>query len=395
MRARVDRLVRTAGRRSVVRLLAGGLLLVLAGCSIGDVRRPPPVRVTPSPDGTVPVGAAPVEVRPMQVPVPADYSAPFIQFDNAYHGYAHFYGCDAEALGDPAGCPPLLFVSFDGGESWQQRDHPAPEVTEHSMLVGYANLVLTAGTDWYRSADGASTFTRATSPDGSMPPEFAVVDGRYQVCCGSGGVDRVVEVTEQGMTPLAEQPPIPLVQAVGHLGDKVTVAGLHEGRLHVAFGGEGVSVRLAPDGSVVGSDSGWQWQTDAITIAEPERISRLVVRTAPSGERWLIGERVPGEPPVLWRVNGVRLELVTVGDLPADVVSVLPIDDGRLLITTRAGAGMVVDGRFEPVGWPVGGAYLTRLWDGTLQASRPDGAVLLSPAQQTGLGWVQVSWDPS
>jgi hypothetical protein len=371
-------------------------VLILAGCSIGDIRRTPPERAVPSADAAVPPRVAAVEERPMRVPVPAGYSAPFIQFDNANHGYAHFYGCDAEATGDPAGCPPLLFASFDGGETWQQRDHPAPEVTEHSMLVGYANLVLTAGTDWYRSADGASTFTRATSPDGSTPPEFAVVDGRYQVCCGSGGVGRVVEVTEQGMTPLAEQPPIPAVQTVGYLGDKLTVAGLHEGRLHVAFGAEGVSVRIAPDdGSVMGSDSAWHWQSGSISIAEPERIRRLVVRVAPSGERWLIGERVPGEPPVLWRVNGVRLELVTIDELPADVVSVLPIDDGRLLVTTRAGAGMVVDGRYVPVGWPVGGAHLTRLWDGTLQASRPDGTVLLSPAQQTGLGWVQVSWDPS
>lgn len=367
-------------------------VLILAGCSIGDIRRPPPERVVPSADAAVPTdGPGAVEHRPMQVPVPAYYDPPHLQFDNAQFGFALFPGCTRSPdAGDPVACPPLLFVTFDGGESWQQREFPAPGEASASMQVGYGSLVLFTADAWYRSLDAGMTFTRSVSSDASMPAEFASVDGPYQVCCQTDAVARVVEVTEQGVVPLAQQPPIPVVQTVGHLGDKLTVAGLHDGRLSVASGAR--VARL--DGRGVAEFS-WQWQTGAITIAEPDRIRRLVVHTAPSGGRWLIGERVPGEFPLIWRVNGTQLEHLPVDDPPAGVVSVLP-DDGRLLVTTRTGAWTVgSDGRFEVSYWPVRDAYLTRLRDMTVQAYRPDGAVLLSPAQQTGLGWVQVSWDPS
>ncbi|MDG4762912.1 hypothetical protein O7632_02100 [Solwaraspora sp. WMMD406] len=388
------------GRTELAGLLVAAVAVVAVlttGCSIGDIRRPPPERPSP-PTEVAPIEVPiAVEVRPMRVPAPAYYDPPLIEFDNARLGYALFPGCTRSLdAGDPVPCPPLLFVTFDAGESWEQRELPAPGEGSPSMQAGYGSLVLSTDAAWYRSLDGGVSFTRSTTgPEGSMPPEFASVDGPYQVCCQTDPVARVVEVTEQGMVPLAPQPPIPVVQTVGHIGDKVTAAGMHEGRLHVAFGAVGVAVRLAPDGSVESQVSGWQWQTSVITIAEPERIRRYVVRTAPSGERWLIGERVPGEPPVLWRVNGVQLELVTVADLPADVISVLPIDGGRLLATTPGGTGVIKNGRYEPVDWPVRDAYLTRSWDGTVQAARADGAVLLSPEQPTRDGWVEVSWQPS
>ncbi|WP_326550554.1 hypothetical protein [Micromonospora sp. NBC_01813] len=368
-------------------------VLVLAGCSIGDIRRTPPERAVQPTDAAVPTsGPGAVDRRPMRVPVPAYYDTPYIEFDNANHGYALFAGClsSPPAAGDSVVCPPLLFATFDGGESWQQREHPAPYVAEHSMLVGYGSVVLSAGDDWYRSLDGASTFTRSAGSDGSMPPEFAMVDGPYQVCCQTDPVPKVVEATEQGMVPLAEQPQIPVVQTIGHLGGKLTVAGLHEGRLHVAFG----ALVATPDDRGV-FETGWQWQTDAIAIAEPDQIRRVVVQVAPSGERWLIAERERGEFPLVWRINGTQLEHLPVGDPPTGVVSVLP-DDGRLLVTTRTGAWAVgADGRLEPIYWPVrGGAYLTRLRDGTVLASR-DGGVLLGPAQPSGAGWVQISWAPS
>ncbi|MFV2017908.1 hypothetical protein [Micromonospora sp. LOL_023] len=367
-------------------------VLVLAGCSIGEVRRTPPERTVPSVEAAVPTDApGDVEVRPMRVPVPAYYDAPHIAFDNADHGYALFAGCTRSPAGDPVPCPPLLFVTFDGGESWQRRDHPAPYVAEHSMQVGYGSLVLSAGTDWYRSLDGGASFTRSTSPEGWMPPEFASVDGPYQVCCQPEPEAQVVEVTEHGRTPLAQQPAIPVVQTVGHLGGKLTVAGLRDGRLHVGYG---VLMARLDDRGV--AETGWQWQTDAITIAEPEEIRRVVVRVAPSGERWLIAERVPGEFPLVWRVNGTQLEQLPVVSPPANVVSVLPSDDSRLLVTTRDGVGAIgSDGRYEPIDWPARGASLTRLRDGTVLASRSEGGVMLGPAQLSAAGWVQVSWAPS
>ncbi|WJK33456.1 hypothetical protein [Solwaraspora sp. WMMA2065] len=238
-------------------------LLILTGCSIGDIRRPPPDRAAPSTDATVPVGGPAVEVRPMRVP--AGYAAPFVAFDDAKHGYAYFHGCDTSVgAGAPASCPAVLYATADGGRSWQHREHPDPAVAEHSMLVGHGSLVLSADAAWYRSLDGGVTFTRGNGPDGSMPPEFAAVHGRYQVCCGSDGVARVGEATQVGVKPLAQQPPIPVVQTVGYIGDKLTVAGLHDGRLHVAFG---APVATDDDGGG-GTGVRWLWRTDA----SPSRI---------------------------------------------------------------------------------------------------------------------------
>ncbi|MFY1696909.1 MULTISPECIES: hypothetical protein [unclassified Solwaraspora] len=392
MRDRVRRPATTTDRRAL--LLPAVLVvavLILAGCSIGDIRRTPPERAVPSADPTVPAdGPGAVEVRPMRVPVPAYYDPPLIEFDHARLGYALFPGCTRSAdAGDPVPCPPLLFVTFDAGGSWWQQEHPAPDEGSPSMLVGYGSLVLSTDAAWYRSLDAGTTFTRSTRSDGSMPPEYASVDGPYQVCCQTDPVARVVEVTEQGMVPLPQQPPIPVVQTVGHLGDKLTVAGLREGRLHVAFG----ALVAQPDDRGVAEPT-WQWQTDAITIAEPDRIRLLVVHTAPLGGRWLIAERAPGEFPLVWRINGTQLEHLPVDDPPTGVVSVLP-DGGRLLVTTRTGAWAVgSDGQFEVLYWPVQGAYLTRLRDATVQARR-DGAVLLNVRQPVGAGWVEIFWDPT
>ncbi|ROO52355.1 hypothetical protein EDC02_7277 [Micromonospora sp. Llam0] len=380
---------RVGGSVAAVSLSA---VLILTGCSIGDIRRPPPDRAAPSTDATVPVGGPAVEVRPMRVP--AGYDAPFIAFDDADHGYAFFHGCNARAsVGVAAGCPSLLYATADGGRSWQHREHPDPAAAEHSMLVGHGSLVLSADAAWYRSLDGGVTFTRSARSDGSMPPEFASWDGPYQVCCQTDAVARVVEVTEQGMVPLAQQPPIPVVQTVGYIGDKLTVAGLHDGRLHVAFG---APVATDDDGGG-GPGVRWLWRTDAVTVADPERIRRFVVKTTRSGGYWLIGEPVPlpGEFPLVMRADWGRLEPVPVHDPPPEVVvSALP-DGGRLLLTTRTGVWAVgSDGRFEAIDWPVQGAYLTRLRDGTVQAVRPGGAVLLKVRQPSGAGWVEISWEP-
>ncbi|WFE25813.1 hypothetical protein O7623_20905 [Solwaraspora sp. WMMD791] len=396
MRDRVRRPATTVDRRalllSAVRLSALLLpaVLVSAGCSIGDIRRTPPQRAVPSAEAAVSPRVAAVEERPMRVPVPPYYDPPHLEFDNAQLGYALFPGCTRSPdAGDPVPCPPLLFVTFDGGESWEQREHPDPAATEHSMLVGYGSLVLSTAAAWYRSLDAGMTFTRSTRSDGSMPPEFASWDGPYQVCCQTDPVARVVEVTERGIVPLPQQPPIPVVQTVGHLGGKLTVAGLHDGRLHVASGAQ---VARLDDRGV--AEPTWQWRTDAVTVAEPDRIRLLVVRVEPSGERWLIAERVPPEFPIIWRIDGTRLAQLPIADLPTGVVSALP-DGGRLLVTTRTGAWSVgSDGQFEVLYWPVQGAYLTRLRDTTVLARR-DGAVLLPLRQPSGAGWVEISWEPT
>lgn len=157
-----------------------------------------------------------VDRRPMQVPVPAYYDPPHLEFDNAQLGYALFPGCTRSPdAGDPVPCPPLLFVTFDSGESWEQREYPASGEGPPSMLVGYGSLVLFTAAAWYRSLDAGSTFTRSVGVDASMPSEFALVDGPYQVCCQTDPVARVVAATEQGMVPLAQQPPIPVVQTAG------------------------------------------------------------------------------------------------------------------------------------------------------------------------------------
>ncbi|RQX19741.1 hypothetical protein DDE19_03035 [Micromonospora ureilytica] len=71
------------------------LLLVplLAGCSIGDVRRKPPTPSSRAAVTTPSPSAAVAEVRRVRVAVPQRYDPPYVEFVDAEDGYALFANC--------------------------------------------------------------------------------------------------------------------------------------------------------------------------------------------------------------------------------------------------------------------------------------------------------------
>ncbi|MCW3840224.1 exo-alpha-sialidase [Micromonospora yasonensis] len=337
------------------------LVPALAGCSIGDVRRPPPDRASASPR---PVASLPAprpvadvdEVRHVGVAVAERYGPPYVEFVDAERAYALFATCDGRPPGRE--CPALLFASRDGGRSWRSLPHPRPVADNQQLYAPNGLLVLGAEPfGWYASTDAGATFTH--HPGVAPPPGLTGPDGRFQVTDQDGG--RVVRWDGRRLRPLPAQPGLSRVQDVAEAGDLLVAAGADDaGRPYAA----------------VSADQGRSWQRTAVP-APDGAVGVLRPVRAPDGEPWLVGERPDRTGfPALWRWRG-RWEPVRADGHPDRVASAVPVGDGRVAVTGPDGAGIVVDGRYERVDWPVGPEHHLRLLgDGTLLARAPDEIVL-------------------
>jgi hypothetical protein len=359
--------------RSSLPVVALLLVPALAACSIGDIRRKPPDRASASPrpvaTAPAPPGVAPAdEVRQVRVAVPQRYDQPTIEFVDADHGYALFATCDGRPPGRD--CPALLFSTRDGGRSWRGLRHPRPIAENQQLYAPKGLLVLDAEPyGWYASTDGGVTFTHF--PGVAPPPVLVGADGRFQVTGNDGQVTRW---DGRRLRPLAVQPGLPMVNAVAEAGGLLMAAGAEGGRAYAA----------------VSSDQGGSWQRTAVP-APDGAVGPVRVVVAPDGEAWLIGERPDRTGfPALWRYPG-RWESVRAAGHPGRVRSVAPIGGGRLAVTGPDGVGVVVDGRYERVTWPLGPEhYLGLLGDGTLLARAPDEVVLgVGPANNRR--WIRVT----
>ncbi|MBM0257453.1 hypothetical protein [Micromonospora sp. 4G55] len=355
--------------RPVVALLA---VPALVACSaIGDIRRDPPSRsAAPSPTAvTVPApppSAGFDEVRAGRVAVAERYDDPFVEFSDAAHGWALFASCDG---GPPdRTCPALLFSTLDGGRSWLTVRHPRP-VADNQQLYTAPGLVtlLAEPHGWYTSTDGGASFVRT---DGE-PPAWRAAQGRFQVIEATG---RVGEWDGAALRPLAAQPSVPASNTVASSADLLVAAGV---------GNEGPY-------AAVSTDRGRSWQRTPVP-APDGTVAILRAEVAPDSQVWLVGERSDRmDFPALWRWQG-RWTSVPAQSYPSRILSVAPIGAGRVAVTGPYGAGVVIDGRYTPVPWPVGPEhYLTTLDDGTVFARGPADVVL-----GTGVGtdrrWVRVT----
>ncbi|MFI6782461.1 hypothetical protein [Micromonospora sp. NPDC050276] len=347
------------GRRSgrAVVLL---LVPVLAGCSIGDVRRKPPT-VSSRPAVTAPSpSAAAAEVRRVRVAVPQRYDPPYVEFVDADHGYALFANCGEPPPGDD--CPARLFATDDGGRAWRELRHPHPAAENHQLYAAPGVLTLWSEPHgWWTSTEGGTSFRR--SVDGP-PPQWLGAQSRFQLIEDSG---QVGEWDGQRLRPLATQPPVPGLNTVD-AGD---------GRLVVAAGEKDGKPYAA-----VSFDRGRSWQQTPVPAPDGHvGVLRAVVER--DGTAWLVGERPDRRSfPALWRLlqgwNPVRAD-----GHPPQVQSVAPIGGGLLAVTGPAGAGAVGDGRYTELPWPIGpDRSLSVLTDGTIVAVGGDGGILL------GVGWV-------
>ncbi|MCW3813687.1 hypothetical protein ONA91_04340 [Micromonospora sp. DR5-3] len=332
------------------RLVALLLLPALTACSIGDVRRPPPNRAS----ATAPPVADVDEVRHVQVAVPDRYDPPFVEFVDADQAYALFATCDGRPPGRD--CPALLFATRDGGQSWRSLPHPRPVAASQQLYAPQGLLVLGAEPfGWYASTDGGVTFTHHL---GAAPPPMLVgADGRFQVTEDAG---KVARWDGRRLRPLAAQPGLPVVNTVREVGGMLIAAGAADGRPYAA----------------VSMDQGRSWQRTPVPAPDGE-VGVLRVTRSPDGEAWLVGERPDRTGfPALWRYQG-NWALVRADGHPDRMGSVAPVGAGRLAVTGPDGVGVVVDGRYQRVDWPVGPEhYLSLLADGTLAARAPDETVL-------------------
>lgn len=337
---------------------------VLAACSIGDVRRPPPHRASASPR-PAPTAPGPVhavgfdEVRQVRVAVPPRYDRPYVEFADAAHGYALFAACGGAAPG--RGCTALLYGTVDGGRSWQVLRHPRPVATDQQLYAVPGAVVLLAEPyGWYTSTDGGATFAHTT---GGEPAVLVAARGRYQVVEGR---ELVGEWDGDRLLPLAAQPSVPGLNTVGQDGDLLVAAGARDGRPYAA----------------VSRDRGRSWRVTPVPAIDGE-VGVLRVVLAPDDGVWLVGERSDRVGfPALWRLVGTESwEPARAAGHPAQARSVVPIGVGLLAVTGPDGVGVVAGGLYYHVDWPLtGDHYLTVLADGTIAARGPEDVIL-------GTGW--------
>ncbi|GAA2701792.1 hypothetical protein ACFY2R_00560 [Micromonospora olivasterospora] len=356
--------------RVPLRVVALLVVPLLAGCSVGDVRRRPPDRSAPSSAPSAPAPsptAAAVEVREVRVAVGRRYDPPFVDFVTADRGYALFAACDHRPPGRD--CPAQLYSTVDGGRSWRHLRHPHPVADNHQLYTaGNLLLVLAGDGDWYTSTNGGGTFAHTRGEQ--APASWRAAQGRFQIDESDG---RVVRWAGQRAEPLPAQPPLPGLNTVGEAGGLLVAAGVQDGRPRAA----------------ISLDGGRTW-SDTPVPGSATDLHVLFVRSSPDGEAWLVGDRPDrGGFPSVWRFQGEWVPVRADGH-PEEITSVAPIGGGLLAVNGPAGCGVVAEGRYHALGWPPGrDHYLMVLPDGTLAARGP-ADVLLATGRYADRRWVRV-----
>ncbi|MEH0935662.1 hypothetical protein [Micromonospora psammae] len=353
-------------------LTALSLVPVLAACSaIGDVRREPPVRTSapPRPVGTAPAPspeADGVEVRRAALAIAGRYDRPYVEFTDPDHGWALFGSCGSRP---PArNCPAVLYTTLDGGRSWSRVRHPRPLARDQQLHTAPGMAAIRVDREgWYTSTDGGANFPRTAGE----PAVWRAAQGRFQVDEATG---RVARWDGRRLVALAAQPSVPRVDTAGEGGGLLAAAGLDDDGWPYA---------------AVSSDGGRSWRAGPLPSPGGEVIV-VRVRTAPDGELWLVGERPDRTGlPALWRHRDGWVP-VTAPQRPDRVGSVAPLGAGRVVVNGPEGPGLLVDGRYERLGWPVGPEHhLSVLPDGTVVARGPQD-VLLGGGGGTDRRWVRV-----
>ncbi|MEV2237653.1 hypothetical protein [Micromonospora sp. NPDC049891] len=356
------------------------LVMTLASCSIGDVRR-----TAPAPEPTVSDSASPpppvprpvAETRTTRLAVPERYDPAYVEFVDAERGYALFATCDGRPPGGPD-CPALLWSTRDGGRSWQSLRHPKPVAENQQLYATIDVLALWAEPHgWWTSTDGGETFRR--SPGEAAPAEWQEAQGRFQVIEESGKVGR----WDAGvLRPLPNQPPVPVVQTVTDGGPRGVGSSHHP----VIVAG------LTEDGSpsVASSWDGDTWERGRVPPPEGE-IGVLRAAVTPN-EVWLIGERPDRTSfPALWRLTNLTDWSRVPAEGHPDSGRVVPLGSSTAAVISPRGAGAVIGDHYLDLPWPVTAEHSLRvLFDGTLFAAAPQG-VLLGTGEVAERTWVAVN----
>ncbi|MGN9811888.1 hypothetical protein ACTMSW_21325 [Micromonospora sp. BQ11] len=351
------------------------LVLALTGCSVGDIRRDPPVRsaaptAPPATRSAAPPPVAVAETRAARVAVPKGYDPPRVEFVDVTQGYALFASCGERPPGRD--CPVLLYATTDGGRHWRKLRHPRPVADGQQMYTASGVLTLLSEPyGWWTSIDGGATFRH--TPGEAAPPEWRAAQGRFQVVEETGGVGRWDGRT---LRRLPAQPDLPALNTVTERHGVLVAAGARDGRAYAA----------------VSTDQGRSWRTTP--VPESDGAVELVrAQNAPDGDLWLVGDRGDRVSfPALWRWADGWQPVRAVGH-PERAHSTVPLGGGLLATNGPSGAGVVRGDRYEPLPWPVKDThYLLMLADGGLAAVAPD-EVLLGTGRHTTRTWAKVTID--
>ncbi|MEV6812948.1 hypothetical protein [Micromonospora sp. NPDC051296] len=365
-------------------LVLSALVVALAGCSIGDVRRTPPAPV-PTPPSATPTGPPsspePVaEIRNTRLAVPERYDPPHVEFIDANQGYALFGACDGQPPGPD--CRALLFATRDGGRSWQRLRHPKPVADNQQLYVAPGVLALWAEPHgWWTSTDRGKTFRHSKGE--TPPPQWQAAQGRFQLIEDSG---KVGVWDGNALRPVPTQPPLPVLNTVMQTDGKMMTG---DGTV---YGGLVVAAGASEDGRLHAAtswDEGRSWQR--IPVPAPEGEVGILRLHAASGELWLIGERPDRTGfPALWRFRARDWQLVSVQGHPESGRAV-PLGAGVVAVVSPRGAGAIAEDRYVDLPWPLTNEhYLRLLPDGTLVAGTSAG-VLLGTGQIADRTWTAVT----
>jgi hypothetical protein len=350
---------------------------LVAGCDVGSIRRPAPVRTPPPPATSASSRSAIVEVRRVRVPIPSDFTLQRLTFVDSARGYAFFTRC-GESNSEPS-CEASLLATVDGGRTWTVRRHPQPFAADEQMVVtgNDAVMLLADPYGWYLSRDGGLTFRR-TGPPGRPPDDYYTMPGRFQVWNPGNGPSRVVEYVDRQLQDLPVQPPI---------ADGTTdVKSDETGRLWVAGLERGKAV------AALSRDDGRTWQRQQVPGPNASLVSAWLEVAAGASDVWLLASPGPPAFPRIWLFNGTGWVEQPATGAPSQMRSAAALGNGVLAVSVPDGGGLVVPPRYRESDWPLAGANLKVLYDGTLMASREaSDEVFLGLGHGVNRQWVQVT----
>lgn len=344
---------------------------LIAACDVGSIRRPAPVRTPPPPTrSTI------VEVRQARVPVPGSFRLQTLTFVDSAQGYALFSRC-GESSGKPI-CEASLAATMDGGRTWSLRRHPRSIATDQQLVVSDngAVMLLADPYGWYLSRDGGLTFRR-TGPPQTPPDDYYTASRGFLVWKSGDGSRRLTVYVDHHRRDLAVQPP---------LADGPTDVEYDESGRLWAVGIEDGKVALA-----LSRDQGRTWQRQAVPDPNGGLASAWLEMSAGGGDVWLLASTGPPAFPRIWRLESWGWRECPAAGHPPLMLSIAPLGGGALAVALPDGAGLV-DGVYGDTGWPLAGAQLKVLSDGTLVATRSvPGEIFLGLGHGVGRQWVQVS----
>ncbi|MEV4536783.1 hypothetical protein AB0J82_23660 [Asanoa sp. NPDC049518] len=338
--------------RGRIMTAAATVLVLLAGCSIGDIRRKPPPPPTAAPP---PATEAAFETRRGSIPVPPGYRLRSVEFVDQALGYALFARCGSTTNppGPEDNCSAALVRTEDGGRTWHQVYLPRPEGRDHQLYADRARLVLYVEPDgYYVSFDRGATYEYAAGDDDVVRPIF----GEYQACCDSDAKQLVVWFGADGKpSPTKAQPKLPNVRAVASAVHALFAVGIDDNGRPI---------------SAVSNDQGATWRQVPVAGASERLVSARIAVDRSGTYAWLIGQTDLVSWPSLWYFDDTGWRPMGATGHPDDFTSGVVLEDASLAVTAGGRVGLVSGGAFQHVDWPIGSCYLRMLPEGTLFCAR-------------------------